>query len=337
MSERTFWGIHAGRRGEANSLFLQGNCVALGWDVMGDLSKIKGTREAFRAEAEKLYPGRKPGWYAVASGQVYRFVHEMKTSDFIIYPSKIDRQIHIGEITGQYEFHPERSHDFPHARPVKWLKHVPRTLFSQGALYETGSALTFFQIKNYASEFLVALETDKPAPLPVTQDESVSAVAEDIEDTTRDFVLKRLAQELKGHPFAEFVEHLLNTMGYRTRLSPEGPDGGVDIVAHRDELGFEPPIIRVQVKSSEGSTGDPVVSALYGKLAAGDHALLVTLGTFTAQAKAFERAKSNLRLIDGQQLVDLVLEHYDKFESRYQGLIPLRRVYVPQPLEPESE
>src|ERR1035441_35444 len=28
-------------------------------------------------------------------------------------------------------------------------------------------------------------------------------------------------------------------MGYCTRVSPEGPDGGVDIIAHRDELGFE--------------------------------------------------------------------------------------------------
>jgi predicted Mrr-cat superfamily restriction endonuclease len=33
--------------------------------------------------------------------------------------------------------------------------------------------------------------------------------------------------------------------------------GGIDIVAHKDELGFEPPIIKVQVKSSEGSIGDP--------------------------------------------------------------------------------
>lgn len=40
-------------------------------------------------------------------------------------------------------------------------------------------------------------------------------------------------------------------MEYRTRVSPEGPDGGVDIIAHKDELGFEPPIIKVQVKSTE--------------------------------------------------------------------------------------
>ena len=98
------------------------------------------------------------------------------------------------------------------------------------------------------------------------EDQTIPVVAENIEENTRDFIIKRLAQETKGHPFADFVAHLLNTMGYRTRVSPEGVDGGVDIVAHKDELGFEPPIIKVQVKSTEASIGDPVVSALYGKV-----------------------------------------------------------------------
>jgi restriction system protein len=128
------------------------------------------------------------------------------------------------------------------------------------------------------------------------------------------------------------VAHLLGVIGYQTRVSPEGPDAGVDIVAHRDELGFEPPIIKVQVKSTEGSVGDPIVSQLYGKTADGEFALVVTLGTFTPQARAFERGKSNLRLLDGNQLVDLIFRHYESFDSRYKGLIPLKRVYVPEPL-----
>ena len=172
---------------------------------------------------------------------------------------------------------------------------------------------------------------------PVAQDESVAAVAEDVGETTRDFVLKRLAQELKGHPFAEFVGHLLNAMGYRTRISAEGPDGGIDIVAHKDELGFEPPIIKVQVKSTEGSVGDPLVSALYGKVGAGEFGLMVTLGTFTAQATSFAKSKGNLRLIDGDDLVKIIFQHYDEFDSRYKGLLPLRRVYVPETFDTEDE
>jgi len=138
---------------------------------------------------------------------------------------------------------------------------------------------------------------------------------------------------MKGHPFAHFVAHLLGAMGYRTKVSEEGPDSGIDILAHKDELGFEPPIIKVQVKSSEGSVGDAVVSALYGNVSQGEFGLLVTLGTFTNQARNFARSKSNLRLIDGVELVNLVLQHYEQFDSRYKGLLPLRKVYIPEELE----
>ncbi len=112
--------------------------------------------------------------------------------------------------------------------------------------------MSLFQIKNYADEFLAVFE-GKAAPTPVEQDETVSFVADSIEENTQTFILKMLAKELKGHPFAEFVAHLMTTMGYNTRISPPGPDGGIDIIAHKDELGFEPPIIKVQVKSTEGS------------------------------------------------------------------------------------
>ena len=197
--------------------------------------------------------------------------------------------------------------------------------------------MSFFLIKNFADEFRASVEGKAAVVTPVVHDESIAAVAEDIEETTRDFVLKRLAQELKGHPLAEFVAHLLNTMGYRTRVSKEGPDGGVDILAHKDELGFEPPIVKVQVKSTEGSIGDPIVSSLYGKVASDEFGLLVTLGTFTTPALNFATSKSNLRLIDGDELVRMIFNHYDKFDSRYKGLIPLRRVYVPESIEADEE
>lgn len=254
----------------------------------------------------------------------------MKPGDLVVHPSKADRQLHIGRIDGPYRYDPATSEGYPNLRPVKWAKHIPRSHLSQGALYELGSALSLFQVRNYAEEIHVLLEGkgDKPV-MPVKEDETVAEVRKDVEETTRDFVLKALAQRTKGHPFAHFVAHLLRVMGYRTRVSPEGPDGGIDIVAHKDELGFEPPIIKVQVKSTKGRVGDPETSALYGKVGNNEHGLLVTLGTFTAQARNFERAKSNLRLIDGEQLVELILSHYEKFDAGYKSLLPLRRVYVP--------
>jgi restriction system protein len=336
VSNVTIWGIHAGRTGEADSLFLRKNCIAIGWAEMGDLSVLKADRDAFKAKVTEVYPHVKAGAIPNYTGQVFRFVHEMKPGDLVVYPSKRDRQVHLGRVEGDYRYDPVTEPGYPQVRAVKWLRALPRTHFSQGALYEIGSAMSLFQVRNYADEFRAAVEGKTAPAVPVAQDESVAAVAEDIEQTTRDFVLKRLAEELKGHPFADFVAHLLNTMGYRTRVSVEGPDGGIDIVAHKDELGFEPPIIKVQVKSSEGSIGDPAVSALYGKVANNEFGLLVTLGVFTAQARTFAKSKSNLRLIDGEELVDLIFQHYDQFDSRYKGLLPLRRVYVPEAIDTEE-
>ena len=36
-------------------------------------------------------------------------------------------------------------------------------------------------------------------------------------------------------------------------------------------------------------------------------------------------------LINGTELVNLVLQHYENFDNRYKGILPLKRVYVPDP------
>ena len=336
VSEKTFWGIHGGRKGEADSIFLREKFVALGWKKLEDLSTLKPDREAFKKIVAAAYPDNKPASIPIQAGQFFRFIHEMQVGDLVIYPSKIDHKVHIGRVDGKYTFQIKKDGGFPHRRAVIWLKAVPRTHFSQGALYEIGSAMTFFQVKNYADEFRAALE-DKEFIKPPKEDETVGIVAEEIENTTRDFILKRLAQEIKGHAFEGFVAHLLGAMGYKTREGQKGPDSGIDIIAHKDELGFEPPIIKVQVKSTEGSVGDPIVSALYGKVDTSEFGLLITLGSFTKQAQNFAQNKGNLRLIDGEELVALIFQHYEKFDSKYKGLLPLKRVYVPEPLEESEE
>lgn len=47
--EIVVWGIHAGRTGDAHSLFVKHDVVAIGWNEMSDLSTISPTREAIRA------------------------------------------------------------------------------------------------------------------------------------------------------------------------------------------------------------------------------------------------------------------------------------------------
>ena len=116
--------------GVADGLFLQQNVIAL--PVHGDVAGLP--RTGFIPTVAESIPGRSPAHHQYFIWSDYRFVHELKVGDLVVYPSKIDRQIHIGEVTGKYHFRPDAVH--PQTRTVKWLKHVPRTAFSQGAPYE---------------------------------------------------------------------------------------------------------------------------------------------------------------------------------------------------------
>src|SRR5437764_520512 len=84
---------------------------------------------------------------------------------------------------------------------VEWLKTSPATAFSLGAIHESGSAMSFFAIRNYADEFL-ALLTGEPIPAATADQEDVEVgyVLENIQQETRTFVLARMDQHLKGHP-----------------------------------------------------------------------------------------------------------------------------------------
>jgi restriction system protein len=301
--------------------------VAIGWKEVGDLGKLADTREAFREIVARTYPDSKPGSHPVTGGTLFKFVHEMDLGDVVIHPSKIDRLVHIGVVDGDY-VHIPSGEELPNRRKVKWAVHVPRARFSQPALHEIGTAVTLSQVRNNLEEFLAALKGESLEPEEI--DEAVAeSPSEEAEEATRDFVLKRLKAQLDPYQFEHFVAHLLERMGYHTRVTQQSGDGGIDIIASKDELGFEKPLIKVQCKQRLSSIGTPEVAQLYGQIDKEEHGLFVALGDYTSQARVFERSKPNLRLIDGSALVDLIFNHYDRFDPAYQTLLPLKRTYVP--------
>jgi restriction system protein len=334
MSEKTIWGIHMARG--HGTLPIDKGYVAIGWHEMGDFSAVSPTREAFKAAYIQTYPHDKPGAVPVAAGVAYRFAVEMKPGDIVIYPSKQDRMVNIGVIDGGYEYDANARFDCPNRRKVKWLKHIARTSFSQPALNEIGSAITLFKVSSNADEFLAALEGEA-FEVEDIDEASAELVSAQVEETTEDFIIKRLKNNQTPFQFEHFVAHLLKCMGYHSRVTQASGDGGIDIIAHRDELGFEPPIIKVQCKQILSTIGRPDVQQLHGAIENGEHGLFVTLGTFSNDARTFERTKPNLRLIDGSDLVELIYAHYGQFEPRYQMLLPLKRTYIPGPAIGENE
>lgn len=333
MAGQNVWGVHMDRT--VGTKPVDDGFIAIGWHQLGNLSHIPATRDAFKNAVRQTFPDAKEGSIPVQAGVLYRFLHEMKEGETVVYPSKVDRMVNIGFVSGPYRYESQSNPDYPNQRPVQWVKHLPREHFSQAALYEIGSFITLFSVRQYATEFTAArdgLAVPPHSPLAegdgdddtVTQTVSVQA-----EETTQDFVVRQLKTGIDAYQFEEFVAHLLECMGYHARVTTKSADGGVDVIAHKDELGFEPPIIKVQCKQVTNSIGRPDVAQLLGHVADGEHALFVTLGPFSRDAKELERAKANLRLVDGPQLVSLIYDHYERFEPRYQSLLPLKRIFVP--------
>ena len=91
------------------------------------------------------------------------------------------------------------------------------------------------------------------------------------------------------------------------------------------------------MKSGGGNVGEPEVSQLFGKIEKGEYGLFVTLSAFTPQARRFAATKANLRLIDGNELVDVTLDHYEQLEARHKGLLPLKRVFIPETIEKPTD
>ena len=321
-TEKRLWGIHT----QDDSLFLKQGRIAIGWREMGDLSVIADSREAFKAKYQSVYPDAKKGSIPTGSGMLYRFCREVQIGDYVVFPSKSDRMINIGEVTGEYIYDASQS-EYVQTRTVKWLKSLPRTAFTQGALYEIGSAMSFFTVKNYADEFLAALEKGfKQTTSSAGEDPTVGATAEDIIESTKDFVLKELSRNLKGYALEEFVANLLQAMGYRTTVSPQGGDSGIDITAYKDEL---PPRILVQVKSQDSDIKETTIQSLKGAMREGDYGLFVTLSNYTKNAQKYLDSTPIIRGINGTELVDLILKYYSDLDEKYQKMIPLKMVYIP--------
>lgn len=323
--DKKVWGIHT----QNDSLFLNKDLIAIGWRDFGDLSKVEESRDAFKAHYIEAYPDAKKGQIANGAGMLYRFLHEVQIGDYVVFPSKTDRKINIGTIDGDHYFE-DSDGEYVQRRKVKWLKHIPRLNFSQGALYEVGSAMSFFSVKNYADEFLSALDKDfkKSVTSDDAEDESVGATAEDIVESTKDFILKELSRQMKGYDLEAFVADLLRAMGYRTTVSPQGGDSGIDITAYKDEL---PPRILVQVKSQDSDIKETTIQSLKGAMREGDYGLFVTLSNYTKNAQKYLDSTPIIRGINGTELVDLILKYYEDLSEKYRKMIPLKMVYIPVP------
>ena len=329
------WGIH---NDALSDELVEEGFISIGWSAIPDIRSIGSDRDSLKRALSAAYPEAKAGAIPVWAGILYRFGFEMKEGDIVIAPYRADSTLNFGVITGGYEYLPEAP-VHPHRRKVRWVKTgVSRGVFPQEALYEIGSAMTLFRVKKNVPVFMNFLDADTDSSaqehLAVTDTQTVDEWIETepsaarLDQFTHDFILKTLLQDLSHEEFEHFTADLLRAMGYQARVTSYTSDGGVDVIAHKDPLGLEPPVIKVQCKHTSAQQSRPDIQRLSGTLAHGELALFVCLGSFSKDALGYERERQNLRLLTGAEVVELTLENYDNLAPRWKTRIPLRQVYV---------
>ena len=172
---------------------------------------------------------------------------------------------------------------------------------------------------------------EKPVVQPEEENDPAKETMIELE-TLEERAANGIREYLKSknpYEFQDLVASLLKAMGYYIQsVAPRGKDGGIDIVAYTDPLGAKTPRIKVQVKHKpETATGAADVRALLGILKAGDIALFVTSGTYSTDAKhAATSGDKFIRLIDGDEFIEMWQEYYDKMSDEDKNMLPLKRI-----------
>ena len=347
------WLTRSGRHCEHESKFLDEGRIYLTWrGLQHDLSRLSD-REQLLAVLEEVYPDASLGRRRQNSGQIWAFAHGMSKGDWICMPSK-RKTIHIGEITGDYVHDPAAEDPYFHYRTVNWLEtDIPRTNFDQDLLHSLGAFSTICRIKrNDAESRIRAMKTNgwksvgvkiKPNPIPgdkETDTDDEESTAFDLEQIARDQIARTIYAQYKGHGLEALVEAILNAQGFTTYHTDKGADGGIDILAAPDILGFGQPRICVQVKSQDSPLERPVLDQLVGTMqhVGADQCLLVCWGGFKPTIKReLPRLFFKVRLWDQNDLIDQFLAVYDKLDEDLRAEIPLKRIWTVASAENEEK
>ncbi len=337
----TLWLVRAGQHGEREDFALENNVAVTGWDEIGDLSGIK-TRAELLEHLHKTYPDKKDKTLKNWEAQLWALSQRIKPGDLIALPLKRRPVIAFGKVLGSYTFTPDNPTDARQTIPLKWEGEFARSQIGQDLLYSFGSAQTVCRIeRNNAEERinnLLAGKSDTPLKPPdIASDETSDDTSFDVEQYARDQIVKFINSQFKGHDLERLVGALLQAQGYTIKIVPEGPDGGVDIIAGRGDLGFDPPRLVVQVKSSDSPVDVGVVRELQGVMPAfgADLGLVVAWGGYKGIVeKETIRQFFKIRLWDSDDLVSMLQIHYEKLPDDIQAELPLKRIWA---LIPDEE
>lgn len=188
--------VRGGRRGEREQSALQEGRALIGWTELGSLSEK--SREDIRLAVAATYPGESNHLIGNWTGQLDRFVNEMRDGDIVVMPLKADGLVAIGTIRSSYRF--DADGEGEHFREVEWRRtDVDRASLKHDLRASLGSLLTVCELTRVdATERLTEVLDGRPDPGPAREGAPLPSTLENLAVDSRTPMTVRELLDLAG-------------------------------------------------------------------------------------------------------------------------------------------
>jgi len=331
----------AGGDGEDEAYALDNGVAIIGFTEYPSLAAAKDY-DAVLALVKATRPDLKPRAAGNYAGQLWAFAVAMQPGDLVVLPRKLTSQVALGRVTGPYKYQ-QVGASKRHVRAVEWVRpDVPRSVFGQDLLHSFGAFMTVCNIqRNDAEARVAAVLAGKPdlgfvpipgkPPKPGSDGEAEAAAGHDLSLAANDQIVAHIQRRFHGHALAKLVNAVLVADGWATKLSPPGPDGGIDIFAGRGPFGLDAPRLCVQVKSQNSPADVTVYRTLQGAMQSykAEQGLLVCWGGFNKVVlNEARQGHFTVRLWESRDLVEAIYRTYEQLPAEIQAELPLKRAWM---------
>jgi restriction system protein len=332
------WLTRGGSNGEFEESAIESHVTGGGWHEVPDLISCT-TYEAVRAVVFASYPEAKNRANGNWAGQLWALRVGISIGEIVVMPRKGQGIVAIGEVTSDYIYDANLGPERRHLRRVRWINpEVPKTTLGEDIQRSAGSIMTVCELRrpDIARRLLSAAQAgidpgadqlDEPASEVIDQELPLDNISVSASVSISEMIRHRFP----AHELSVLVEAVLIANGYKTVLSPPGPDQGVDVLAASGHLGFEGTRIAVQVKNTGKPIGVSDINQLNGAKDAfnANRALFVSWGGYTSPAAGMAKTKwFDLRLWTADDLVSEVTAVYELLPEEIRAKLPLRRIWT---------
>ena len=257
-------------------------------------------------------------------GQIARFLLDIKAGDYVLTPAANTEFLCYGTVgpdPSYYYFGAEDGCRYRHRRKVRWSKdRLRRGDFSVPFQNTIRSSLTVFAVSQ-RDEFLKTIGEEHQVSTPKVH-------TYDPYQVVLDQVL-----ELDPKEFEVLITHLLTALGFEGSEHTGRPgDGGVDATGELNVSNLAKIKIFVQAKRYKLGTkiSASAVKELRQAIPRDGQGAFITTADFqdAAHKVALEDKFARIGLINGKQLVDLLVEHWSDIPLEFCEKLGLRRGLV---------